>query len=99
MLTYLDNARSIGPNSVAGLRRGKELNENLAREILELHTFGVRSGYSQADVTNFANVITGWTVVSPRQEPSRGGELISNRRIPERGPQVRYVRGGVHAPS
>ena len=61
MLLYLDNARSIGPNSIAGLRRGKGINENLAREILELHTLGVHSGYSQEDVTNFAKVITGWT--------------------------------------
>ena len=48
MLLYLDNARSIGPDSIAGVRRGKGLNENLAREILELHTLGVRTGYTQA---------------------------------------------------
>jgi uncharacterized protein (DUF1800 family) len=87
MLMYLDNTRSIGPNSVAGLRRGKGLNENLAREILELHTLGVRSGYSQTDVTNFASVITGWTVVSPRQDPSHGGEFTFNPRMHEPGPQ------------
>ena len=58
MLLYLDNAQSIGPHSFAGQRRGKGINENLAREIMELHTIGVRSGYSQADVTNFAKVIT-----------------------------------------
>ena len=46
MLLYLDNARSIGPDSIAGIRRGKGLNENLAREILELHTLGVRTGYT-----------------------------------------------------
>jgi uncharacterized protein (DUF1800 family) len=46
------------------MRGGKQrgLNENLAREILELHTLGVRSGYSQADVTEFARALTGWTV-------------------------------------
>src|SRR5205814_986532 len=54
MLLYLNNAQSIGPNSVAGLNRDRGLSENLAREILELHTLGVRTGYSQADVTNFA---------------------------------------------
>ena len=48
-------------NSTAGINRDKGLNENLAREILELHTLGARSGYSQADVTSFANVLTGWT--------------------------------------
>ena len=50
MLIYLDNVASIGPNSRAGQRRGRGLNENLAREILELHTLGVKGGYSQADV-------------------------------------------------
>jgi uncharacterized protein (DUF1800 family) len=68
MLIYLDNARSIGPNSQAGLNRRRGLNENLAREILELHTLGVRSVYSQDDVTSFAKVITGWTVIGPQQD-------------------------------
>ena len=63
MLLYLDNAQSIGPNSIAGLRRSKGLNENLAREIMELHTLGVNSGYTQADVTNFARILTGWSLV------------------------------------
>jgi len=68
MLLYLDQAQSIGPDSRAGQfisARGKQkrgLNENLAREILELHTLGVRAGYSQADVTEFARALTGWTV-------------------------------------
>jgi uncharacterized protein (DUF1800 family) len=70
MLLYLDNARSIGPDSIAGIRRRRGLNENLAREILELHTLGVRTVYTQADVTRFANVITGWTVTPPRQDPA-----------------------------
>jgi uncharacterized protein (DUF1800 family) len=61
MLAYLDNQQSIGPNSPAGRNRNKGLNENLAREILELHTLGVGSGYSQTDVTNLARIITGWT--------------------------------------
>jgi uncharacterized protein (DUF1800 family) len=79
MLTYLDNTRSIGPHSewakhppkqprqFAAIPRPTGLNENLAREILELHTVGVHGGYDQADVTSFANVITGWQVISPRQ--------------------------------
>ncbi len=62
MLLYLDNAVSIGPMSQAGLRRGKGLNENLAREILELHTLGVSGGYDQNDVKAFARILTGWTV-------------------------------------
>lgn len=63
MLEFLDNKLSIGPGSSAGRRRGRGLNENLAREILELHTLGVSGGYAQADVTNLARIITGWTVV------------------------------------
>ena len=54
---------SIGPNSDEGIVRNRGLNENLAREILELHTLGVRTVYTQADVTNFAKVITGWTML------------------------------------
>ena len=61
MLYYLDNQQSMGPNSRAGLNQKKGLNENLAREILELHTLGVNGGYAQADVTNLARIITGWT--------------------------------------
>jgi uncharacterized protein (DUF1800 family) len=88
MLLYLDNARSIGPNSFAGVRRGKGLNENLAREILELHTLGVRTGYTQADVTNFAKVITGWTIRPLRQDPQHGGEFWFNERMHEPGAQT-----------
>jgi uncharacterized protein (DUF1800 family) len=62
MLIYLDNQISIGPNSPAGRNRKRGLNENLARELLELHTLGVDGGYTQADVTNLARVLTGWTV-------------------------------------
>jgi len=79
MLTYLDNARSIGPNSERAKhpprRRNanplftapRGLNENLAREILELHTVGADAPYTQADVTSFAKVLTGWQPISPRQ--------------------------------
>ncbi len=69
MLFYLDQVRSIGPESPAARRaasanpeRRRGLNENLAREILELHTTGVRSGYSQGDVTELARALTGWSV-------------------------------------
>jgi uncharacterized protein (DUF1800 family) len=70
MLLYLDQANSIGPDSVAARRLAQRtdaphrgLNENLAREAMELHTLGVRSGYTQADVTEFARALTGWGVV------------------------------------
>jgi uncharacterized protein (DUF1800 family) len=77
MQVYLDNFRSIGPNSWLGkhpdevpdvpiIGRATGLNENLAREILELHTVGVDAGYSQADVTSFARILTGWGVEPPR---------------------------------
>jgi uncharacterized protein (DUF1800 family) len=67
MLLYLDNQRSVGPNSEAAQRAARRdrtlgLNENLAREILELHTLGVDAGYTQADVTSFAKVLTGWSL-------------------------------------
>ena len=88
MLIYLDNARSIGPGSIAGLRQKRGLNENLAREILELHTLGVRTVYTQEDVTRFANVITGWTFVPFRQDPVRGGEFEFNPRMHQPGGQT-----------
>ncbi|WP_086619671.1 DUF1800 domain-containing protein [Erythrobacter tepidarius] len=70
MLLYLDQFQSIGPASTAGQRRGRRtevqgprgINENLAREILELHTLGVNGGYNQADITELARALTGWTV-------------------------------------
>jgi uncharacterized protein (DUF1800 family) len=88
MLMYLDNAGSIGPNSVAGKNRGRGLNENLAREILELHTLGVRTVYTQDDVTRFANVITGWTIIRPQQDAARAGEFTFNERMHQPGAQT-----------
>lgn len=80
MLLYLDNVRSVGPDSPLGRRvamrlarqgdrdKGKAggLNENLGREAMELHTVGVNGGYTQADVTEFARALTGWSVPFPR---------------------------------
>jgi uncharacterized protein (DUF1800 family) len=85
MLHYLDNVQSMGPDSRAGRRRGKGINENLAREIMELHTVGVRSGYRQADVTNFAKVITGWSIVPLKRD--HGGEFMFNPNLHEPGPE------------
>ncbi|MBV9932120.1 MAG: DUF1800 domain-containing protein [Alphaproteobacteria bacterium] len=78
MLLYLDQAQSVGPSSRIGrfvALRGRKagLNENLGREILELHTVGVRSGYTQADVTEFARALTGWTVSGLLRGPSARG--------------------------
>src|SRR5262245_53138829 len=87
MLCYLDNSASLGPNSVAGINRARGLNENLAREILELHTLGVRTGYTQDDVIAFAKVLTGWTLIPAGDNPEHGGEFAFNRRLHEPGPQ------------
>ncbi len=81
MLGYLDNAASIGPNSPAGrasARRDKArgLNENYARELLELHTLGVDGGYSQQDVQELARMLTGWTINGLRAD--RGGAKAKN---------------------
>ena len=73
MLFYLDNSRSIGPKSVAGLVNTRGLNENLAREILELHTLGVRSVYTQDDVTQLRQG-------ADRLDHSSGGDRSGARR-------------------
>ena len=83
MLSYLDNHASIGENSPAGKRLRKRngsektLNENLAREILELHTLGVDGGYSQSDVIEFAKAISGWSHGAVRQ--GRNNEAPSGK--------------------
>jgi uncharacterized protein (DUF1800 family) len=88
MLLYLDNVQSVGPTSVGGINGGYGLNENLAREILELHTLGVRSGYSQADVTSLANVLTGWTIVPIESSPEHGGVFVFHRLMHEPRAQI-----------
>jgi uncharacterized protein (DUF1800 family) len=88
MLLYLDNAQSIGPNSIAGINRDKGLNENLGREILELHTLGVRTVYTQDDVTNFAKVLTGWTILPTATNPYHGGEFVFIKRMHEPGSET-----------
>ena len=87
MLVYLDNFQSIGPTSPgarAGGRRGQQrgLNENYARELLELHTLGVSGGYTQQDVQELAKILTGWTVgglARPGLGAQRGRRQIGNR--------------------
>jgi uncharacterized protein (DUF1800 family) len=88
MLFYLDNVQSMGPGSVAGINNNRGLNENLAREILELHTLGVRTVYSQDDVTSFAKVITGWTILPTATNPEHGGEFVFHPRRHEPGAQT-----------
>ena len=62
MLVFLDNVGSVGPRSRKGINADKGLNENLAREVLELHTVTLAADYTQADVTEFAKALTGWTI-------------------------------------
>lgn len=77
MLIYLDNISSFGPNSIIGKRRNKGLNENLAREVLELHILGVNGGYSQKDVQELAKVLTGWTIALRNAEKSDTTQFVS----------------------
>jgi uncharacterized protein (DUF1800 family) len=85
----LDQIRSVGPNSPVGLAGGRGLNENLARETLELHTLGVHGGYSQRDVTELARALTGWTVAEPLTPA--GGRFVND--AARREPGVRRVLG------
>jgi uncharacterized protein (DUF1800 family) len=87
MLAYLDNQQSVGPASRTGLNRGAGLNENLAREILELHTLGVDGGYSQADVTSLAKVITGWGFSGANGRLGEPGRFVFDPARHEPGPQ------------
>ena len=101
MIVYLDNQRSVGPGTKLAKRAKQRpnkaeqqvgLNENLAREILELHTLGVAGGYTQTDVTSFAKVITGWSIggAGTRGRFAEGtpGEFEFREIIHEPGSQV-----------
>jgi len=87
MLFFLDNQQSLGPDSRAGQNRKRGLNENLAREIMELHTLGVGSGYSQEDVTSLARIITGWTFAGRQGKLGTPGSFVFNANAHEPGPQ------------
>jgi uncharacterized protein (DUF1800 family) len=66
MLFYLDNWQNTAPNSPGARGRFKGLNENYARELMELHTLGVEGGYTQTDVVNLARILTGWGIAGAR---------------------------------
>ncbi|MBM6583331.1 DUF1800 family protein [Microvirga sp. BT689] len=85
MLYSLDNDQSVGPNSGAGQRRRRGLNENLAREILELHTLGSSGRYTQADVTSLAGILTGWTIAGPAGRLGRPGSTVFDAGLHEPG--------------
>ncbi len=103
MLLYLDQAQSVGPDTVAAQflsRNGRRagLNENLAREIMELHTVGVDAGYSQTDVTEFARAMTGWSIGGLNEPDDRRGKFVFRGRAHEPGSRTimgrRYGEGG-----
>jgi uncharacterized protein (DUF1800 family) len=107
MLLYLDNYLSVGPHSQAAQRaqarraqRRFGINENLAREILELHTLGVGGGYTQGDVTTFAEVLTGWSLGGEGGRFAAGppGRFVFRAELHEPGPKVvlgrRYADDG-----
>jgi uncharacterized protein (DUF1800 family) len=107
MILYLDNQGSTGPNSMLAQRRARRtsrelgLNENLAREILELHTLGVNGGYTQADVTAFARALTGWSVSGGPELDAKLdiGQFMFRGPSHEPGPQMilgkRYAQADV----
>jgi uncharacterized protein (DUF1800 family) len=95
MLFYLDNFQSVSPNANANQRRRggllqqlrpqqqkqrRGINENYARELMELHTLGVDGGYTQKDVQEVARCFTGWTIFQPR-----GGAAAANAMMGEAG--------------
>jgi len=110
MILYLDNQASVGPNSPVNAGLGKraraarklDINENLAREILELHTLGVDGGYTQADVTTLAEVITGWSVGGGRGRLADGtpGQYLFRANMHEPGTKTilgrQYGEDGEH---
>ncbi len=87
MLFFLDNQQSLGPDSPAGINRQRGLNENLAREIMELHTLGVNGGYTQDDVTSLARIITGWTFAGRQGILGQPGTFVFNNNAHEPGAQ------------
>ncbi|RKP49725.1 DUF1800 domain-containing protein [Pararobbsia silviterrae] len=101
MQFFLDQNGSIGPDSATGLRAAQRdpahkrgLNENLAREIMELHTLGVRTGYTQDDVTEFARAMTGWSIAGakgPQPGNAPNGSFVFRPDVHE--PGVRTIMG------
>jgi uncharacterized protein (DUF1800 family) len=100
MLWYLDNWQSVSPDASQQRRTGKKrsrgLNENYARELLELHTLGVDGGYTQKDIVEVARCFTGWTI----REPYRSAEFHFNERVHDKGEKtvlgVKIAAGGGH---
>ncbi len=92
MLIYLNNDQSIGPNSKMA-KKSRGLNENLARELMELHTVGIAGGYTQTDVTELARGLTGWT--ANYHKPVKKGAFVFRRMAHE--PGARKLLGKTYA--
>lgn len=88
MLAYLNNETSVGPDSIAGRRRQRGLNENHARELMELHTIGVGGGYSQSDVTTVADVLSGWSFARGGDDKNSVGNFVFRPNAHEPGPRI-----------
>ena len=80
MLFYLDNWQNTDPNSPAARGRKPGINENYAREVMELHTLGVNGGYTQTDVTTLAHILTGWGLSNGRELADRASFMFDPRR-------------------
>ena len=80
MSIYLDNRTSVAPNSPAGKKTNKGLNENYAREVMELHTLGVNEGYSQDDIIALAKILTGWSVDNKLVRGNKKGFYFNRNR-------------------
>ncbi len=88
MLFYLDNQQSFGPESPAGQKQKRGRNENLGREILELHTLGVNGGYSQSDVIALADMLTGWRFAGREGKLGTPGSFIFQANVHQPGAQT-----------
>ncbi|WP_163935007.1 DUF1800 family protein [Paraferrimonas sp. SM1919] len=86
MLVYLNNELSIGPDSFAGKKKTKNINENLAREILELHTLGVEGPYNQQDVEQLALALTGWSI--PKAQDDFSSPFLYRKGFHQPGPKT-----------
>ena len=88
MLFYLDNAQNSAPGSRGADGKELGLNENFAREVMELHTLGVDGGYTQADVISLARILTGWGLARPNLRFGTGSAFMFDAARHDFGPKV-----------
>jgi uncharacterized protein (DUF1800 family) len=95
MLAYLNNVDSVGPDSQIGQRQKRGLNENHARELMELHTIGVDAGYTQTDVTSVADILSGWSFSRGGNDKIAAGQFEFRANAHE--PGTRTIMGKAYA--